>query len=54
MRRRYIDNTKFLSSKMNPQELYAFSIDYEAAIMASNSFFMGLYPPGTGYTLYEN
>jgi len=35
MRRRYIENNKFLSYKPNPSELYAFSIDKDAALVSA-------------------
>lgn len=47
MRRRYIENRKdFMSSKPNPNEYYAFSIDEDPALVSTQAFMSGLFPYG--------
>jgi hypothetical protein len=52
MRKRYINETQFLSATPDHNELYLYSLSYERSISSAVAFTTGLYPPGTGFTLY--
>eukprot|EP00347_Sterkiella_histriomuscorum_P011907 403370640 len=54
MRKRYIEDTTFLSQRMNPDEFYAYSTPVDRTYMSAMAFMMGLYPLGTGSQMFDN
>ena len=54
IRKRYVEDQAFLSTQMNPNELYAYSTPIDRTYMSAMSFMMGLYPPGTPSAMHDN
>ena len=53
-RKRYVKDTKLLSSEYSPQEILIRSTDVNRTIESVECFIQGLYPHGTGPVLKEN
>lgn len=53
LRKKYVDELKFLSPSYNSTEIYVYS-DYVTRTLKSASYLMyGFYPPGTGPILND-
>ena len=51
---KYMLENKLIKEKYDPREVFLISTDSNRTIMSANAQVQGLYPPGTGPTLYPN
>mmetsp|Transcript_25240 Transcript_25240/g.29109 ORF Transcript_25240/g.29109 Transcript_25240/m.29109 type:complete len:391 (+) Transcript_25240:8-1180(+) len=54
MRKKYIDQAKFLPDVFNPQNFYIMSTDYNRTIMSAFAQMQGLYPLGKGGSFVDS
>ncbi|KRX04095.1 hypothetical protein PPERSA_08310 [Pseudocohnilembus persalinus] len=54
IRKKYIEDLKFLNETYNFDEIYTFSTDVDRTIQSANSQLMGMYPFKTGQDIYHN
>ena len=50
----YINEAKLIKPYYDPREVYIISTDSNRTIMSANAQIQGLYPPGTGPSIYPN
>ena len=53
-RLKYVNETQLIKGEYDPREVFIISTDSNRTIMSANAQVQGLYPPGTGPTLYDN
>ena len=51
---KYINEAKLIKPYYDPREVYIISTDSNRTIMSANAQIQGLYPPGTGPSIYPN